>query len=49
MDEKNQYNEEISNYEYLSGFINYYGMSEYLLAILFDDYKNNILNNISNS
>lgn len=43
---RNQYNDEISNYEYISRFVNYYGMSQYLFDDLFDDYKNTIINNI---
>lgn len=42
---KNQYNVEISNYEYISRFVNYYGISQYLFDVLFDDYKNTIINN----
>lgn len=43
---RNQYNDEISNYEYISSFINYCGMSQYFFTFLFDYYKKNSKNNI---
>ena len=41
---ENQYNEEVENYEYLTAFMNYYGINQYILDTLFTEYKNIIIN-----
>lgn len=40
---ENQYNEEITNYEYLTKLMNYHGLSQFILSDQFNNYENIII------